>query len=54
MLITGSENHGTDPSSFVVYVPQDIYDTKLSEVQWLVDQYRLPAKHPIYIRLSKP
>lgn len=54
VLITGSENHGTDPSSFVVYVPQDIYDTKLSEVQWLVDQYRLPTKHPIYIRLSKP
>nr|DAN71398.1 MAG TPA: hypothetical protein [Bacteriophage sp.] len=44
---TGSTN--VDRSGFRVYVPRDVYNTRLSDVMWLVEQYKLPTRRPVFI-----
>ena len=52
LLITSGEVKAVETSRFLVYVPQDIYDTHLPEVRWLVEQYKLPTKLPIFLPLK--
>lgn len=35
-------------NAFIVYVPSNIYTTRLDEVKAVVDTYRIPSKTPIY------
>nr|DAK01835.1 MAG TPA: hypothetical protein [Caudoviricetes sp.] len=53
LLITAQELKVIETSKFIVFVPSDVYDKHLAEVKWLVDQYKLPTKQPIYRRLNK-
>ena len=53
LLITAQELKVVETSKFIVFVPRDVYDTHLTEVKWLVEQYKLPTKHPIYRRIEK-
>mgnify|MGYP000845007348 FL=1 len=52
-LVTRSEREGAGSTSFLVCVPRDVFDTKLSEVQWLIDRYKLPTKHPLYKSINR-
>lgn len=52
-LLTRSERDGADSTSFLVCVPKDIFDSKLSEVQWLINRYKLPTKHPQYVSINR-
>lgn len=52
-LLTSGEVKRIETSRFLVFVPEDVYDKQLSDVQWLVQQYKLPTKHPIFIRLER-
>ena len=53
VLVTGSEQHEAESAGFAVYVPQDRYQTSLSEIQYLIECYRLPTKHPIYLPINR-
>ena len=44
---TGSTN--VDRSVFRVYVPRDVYNTRLSDVMWLVEQYKLPTRRAVFL-----
>ena len=44
---TGSTN--VDRSGFRVYVPRDVYNTRLSDVMWLVEQYKLPTRRAVFL-----
>lgn len=53
VLVTGSESDEVESSGFAVYVPRDRYNTSLSEIQFLIERYRLPTKHPIYLPIYR-
>lgn len=48
----GRNKSGVGLGVFLVCVPSDVYDRKLNEIKWLVEQYKLPTTTPIYIRLT--
>lgn len=48
-LDTYRETDNSDTTGFRVYVPRDIYDSQLSAVQYLVEQYKLPTRRAVFL-----
>nr|DAK37321.1 MAG TPA: hypothetical protein [Caudoviricetes sp.] len=48
-LHTFTESTNVDRSGFRVYVPRDVYNTRLSDVMWLVEQYKLPTRRAVFL-----
>ena len=44
ILDTARETSAPDTLGFRVYVPRDVYNANLQDVQYLIDKYRLPTR----------
>lgn len=49
-VLTSEQLLNMAQNDFIVVCPADAYDSRMAEIQAMVERYKLPTKQPIYLR----